>query len=78
MTSKELKITVIDKISNIDNDVILLDLLNVINSEKDLNNTYEIPLVHKEMIEIGLSDESEGKVMSHKIAMEKISKCLEQ
>ncbi len=68
MSVTELKTRIIDKISAIEDELILEEILNLVNLESEMDSVYRLANDERKAIELGLKDVKEGKLYSSEAA----------
>lgn len=64
MSVIELKLQIINRLSTIDDEQVLEEILKLVNFESDLDAVYQLTDAEKKAIDAGLKDVKEGKVYS--------------
>ena len=62
MSSAELKLRIINKVSSINDELILQEIYRLINIESDMDSIYKLSEEEKKAVEMGLKDLKEGRV----------------
>ncbi len=68
MSSTELKLKIIRKVTTISDDGILEEIYKLINLESEIDSIYQLTDEEKSAVDIGLNDISEGCVHSSEVA----------
>ncbi len=68
MSVTELKSKIIDKISAIEDELILEEILNLVNLESEMESVYRLADDERKAVELGLKDAKEGKLFSSEAA----------
>ena len=64
MSVIELKLQIINRLSTIDDEQVLEEILKLVNFESDMDAVYQLTNAEKKAIDAGLKDVKEGKVYS--------------
>lgn len=64
MSTTELKLQIINKVSSIDDQLILEEIYRLVNIESEMDSVYRLSAEEKKAIEIGLKDIEEGRVFT--------------
>ena len=64
MSVIELKLQIINRLSTIDDEQVLEEILKLVNFESDMDAVYQLTDAEKKAIDAGLKDVKEGKVYS--------------
>ncbi|MFZ2906037.1 MAG: hypothetical protein WAZ98_07545 [Cyclobacteriaceae bacterium] len=62
MSATELKLQIINKVSSINDELILEEIYRLINIESEMDSIYRLSDEEKKAIELGLKDIKEGRV----------------
>ena len=62
MSTAELKLRIINKVSSINDELILQEIYRLINIESDMDSIYKLSEEEKKAVEMGLKDLKEGRV----------------
>jgi len=68
MSSTELKLQIINKVTSIKDESILEEIYKLVNLESDMEASYTLTEVEKKAIDLGLKDIKEGRVYSSEVA----------
>jgi hypothetical protein len=78
MSASELKLQIINKITSIEDQLILEEILRLVQSEKELKAIYTLSDDEKKAVNEGLEDAREGKVHSSMVAENMIREWLKK
>jgi hypothetical protein len=68
MSSTELKLKIIDKVTSIKDELILEEIYKLVNLESDMETVYTLTETEKKAIDLGLKDIKEGRIYSSEVA----------
>jgi len=68
MSAAELKLKIINKVSSIEDEMILEEILKLVDLESEMDSVYKLTNIERKALDEGLKDVSEGKVYSSQIA----------
>lgn len=78
MSTTDLKLQIINKITSIKDELILEEIYKLVNLEADLDRVYTLTDVEKKAIDIGLKDLKEGRVYSSEVAESRMKEWLKK
>ncbi|TKB96959.1 hypothetical protein [Pedobacter cryophilus] len=78
MSSSELKIQIINKVTSIEDQSVLEEIYKLVNMESELDSIYKLTQEEKEAIEFGLEDIKAGRVYSSEDADKMMKECLKK
>jgi hypothetical protein len=62
MSASELRLQIINKVSSINDELILEEIYRLVNAESEMDAMYKLSAEEKSAIELGLKDVKEGRV----------------
>jgi predicted transcriptional regulator len=78
MSAAELKLEIINKVSSINDELILEEIYKLVNLESEIDAIYRVTEHEREAIEVGLKDVNEGRVYSPESAESLINSWLKK
>ncbi|HTJ48018.1 MAG TPA: hypothetical protein VL443_01095 [Cyclobacteriaceae bacterium] len=76
MSAAELKLKIIDKVSSIEDEIILKEILKLVDLESEIDSVYKLTDKERKAVDAGFKDISEGKVYSSEAAEKMIQEWL--
>ena len=78
MSATELKLQIINKITTIEDELILEEIYKLVNLESEMDSVYRLTDDERKAIDIGIKDISEGRVYSSEAADNMIKEWLKK
>lgn len=78
MSVSELKLQIINKISSIEDELILEEIFKLVNLESRMDSVYRLTVEERKAIEVGLDDTTQDRVYSSEVAEKMIQEWLKK